>query len=87
MRKKIHYVTVHYKWRSFRMQKGIEVVSKKWKEDKHTTCVTEIDPLKLEKNERFCNSLSYIHNAKLGIEIKITDVVVHKFLCMSHDVY
>lgn len=87
MKKKIYHATVYYKWKTIRMSKGVEVKSKKWKDDKLETCVTDIEPLKLEKNERFCNSLSYIHNAKLGIEIKITDVVVHKFLCMSHDVH
>ena len=87
MRKEIHHATVYYKWRTIRMSKGVEVKSKKWSEDKHETCVTDLEPSELEKNKRFLNSLGYKHKSKVGIEIKITKVVSHRYLCMSHDVY
>lgn len=87
MRKEIHHATVYYKWRTIRMSKGVEVKSKKWNEAKHETCVTDLEPSELEKNKRFLNSLGYKHKSKVGIEIKITKVVSHRYLCMSHDVY
>jgi len=87
MRKEIHHATVYYKWRTIRVSKGIEVKSKKWNEANHETCVTDLKPSELEKNKRFLNSLGYKHKSKVGIEIKITKVVSHRYLCMSHDVY
>lgn len=87
MKKEIHHATVYYKWRTIRMSKGIEVKSKKWNEDKYETCVTDLEPSELEKNKRFLNSLRYRHKSKVDVEIKITKVVSHRYLCMSHDVY
>ena len=87
MRKKIYHATVYYKWRTIRMSKGVEVKSKKWGEDSYETCVTDLEPSDLQNNSRVISSLKLRHKSKSSIEIKITDVVVHKYLCMSHDVH
>ena len=87
MRKKIYHVVVHYKWRTIRYVKGVEKPSKKWNEAKYETVVTELDVDVLNSDERFLNKLSNKHKSSNEIGVKVTNVVVINYLCLSNDVY
>ena len=53
MRKEIYHATVHYRWRTVRFVKGVEKPAKKWKEATHRTCISELDPEKLQNVKHF----------------------------------
>jgi len=87
MRREIHQATVHYKWRTIRIVKGVEKPSKKWNNANHTTCITATTPEELEKRKYFINSLQIKHKSTNDIQIKIERVENLKFICMSRDIY
>ena len=87
MKKEIYHATVHYRWRTLRFVKGVEKPAKKWKEATHRTCITELDPEKLQNVKHFIRSLEIKHKSTNDIQIKIDKVTDYEFICMSHDVY
>ena len=87
MRKEIYHATVHYRWRTLRFVKGVEKPAKKWKEDTHRTCITELDPEKLQNVKHFVRGLEIKHKSTNDIQIKIDRVTDYEFICMSHDVH
>lgn len=87
MRKEIYHVIIHYQWRTARYVKGVYKPSKKWNEAKIETTSTELDPKKMSDNPKYINRLRINHKSSNDIEIKVTDIVKLKYLCMSNDVY
>ena len=87
MRKEIYHATVHYRWRTVRFVKGEEKPAKNWKESYHRTCVTELDPEKLQNVKHFIRSLEMKHKSTNDVQIKIDRITDHDYICMSHDVH
>ena len=87
MRKEIYHATVHYGWITLRFVKGVEKPAKKWKEATHRTCITELDPEKLQNVKHFIRSLEIKHKSTNDIQIKIDRITDQEFICMSHDVH
>jgi|TARA_R100000655_G_scaffold59946_2_gene98390 hypothetical protein len=87
MRKKIYYAKINYKWRIVRYVKGVKKPSKEWRESSTQTCITDLDPEKLNKNKVFIKGLETKHKSTQELEIKLLSVVDYKYLCMSNDVY
>lgn len=87
MRKEIYHATVHYRWRTLRFVKGVEKPAKKWKEATHSTCITELNPEKLQNVKHFIRSLEIKHKSTNDIQIKIDRITDQEFICMSHDVH
>ncbi len=87
MRKPIHYVTIHYAWTKVRYVKSIRKVNKTWSKGSIETCVNSLDIDELHKDLYLLNNISLKHKSKNEIEIKITKVDNHQYLCMSNDVY
>ena len=87
MKKAIYHSTIHYQWRTIRYLKGVAKPSKKWKESKYTTCTTGRTPEEVSKINHLMSTLKLRCKSTNEVEIKITGITEHDYLCMSHDVH
>ena len=87
MKKAIYHSTINYDWRVIRYSKGVKKPAKTWKKSTYTTCTTGRTPEDLYKINHLMKNLELRCKSTNEVEIKITSIVEHDFVCMSHDVY
>jgi hypothetical protein len=87
MRKKLYHAIVHYEWRTARYVKGIYKPSKKWSKANYETVVSTLSLDVINSDSRFLNKLSIKHKSSNDVEVKVTEIIKLKYLCMSNDIY